>query len=86
MKALSGGMRERTESALAAGCDLVLHCNGKMDEMREIAAVCPALSDEADARLTKTTADLPRHPAADQDALHRRLESLLSAAAVAARS
>lgn len=86
MKALSGGMRERTESALAAGCDLVLHCNGKMDEMQEIAAVCPALSDAADARLTKTAVDLPRRPAADQDALRHRLESLLSAAAVAARS
>ncbi len=86
MKALSGGMRERTEASLAAGCDLVLHCNGKMDEMREIAAACPALSDAADARLAKASAGLPRYPAADQDALRRRLESLLSAATVAARS
>jgi beta-N-acetylhexosaminidase len=83
MKALSGGMRERTEASLAAGCDLVLHCDGKMDEMREIAAVCPALSDAADARLAKASAGLPRHPAADQEALRRRLESLLSATAVA---
>ncbi len=28
MKALSGGFRERAEAALAAGCDVVLHCNG----------------------------------------------------------
>jgi beta-N-acetylhexosaminidase len=86
MKALRGGMRERTEASLAAGCDLVLHCNGKMNEMREIAAVCPALSDTADARLAKASAGVPRHPAADQEALRRRLESLLSAATVAARS
>src|SRR3546814_18147187 len=58
MKALSGGMRERTEGALSAGCDLVLHCNGKMDEMTEIAAVCPPLSSEAAARLQRAAAGL----------------------------
>ena len=34
MKALSGGFRERAEAAFAAGCDVALHCNGRMDEMR----------------------------------------------------
>ena len=28
MKALSGDFAERTEKALAAGCDIILHCNG----------------------------------------------------------
>jgi beta-N-acetylhexosaminidase len=52
MKALGGSMRERTRGALAAGCDLVLHCNGRMDEMQEIAAEAPVLSGEA-ARRTR---------------------------------
>jgi beta-N-acetylhexosaminidase len=38
MKALSGSFEERTKRALAAGCDLILHCNGEMDEMRAIAS------------------------------------------------
>jgi beta-N-acetylhexosaminidase len=40
MAALSviGGPAARTEACLEAGCDLVLHCNGKIDEMREIIA------------------------------------------------
>jgi beta-N-acetylhexosaminidase len=78
MKALSGGMRARTEAALAAGCDLVLHCNGDAVEMREIAAVCPPLSDAAEARLTNSAIGLPRAPSADMDLLYKRLDSLLS--------
>jgi beta-N-acetylhexosaminidase len=38
MKALTGSYAERTEKTLAAGCDLALHCNGKMDEMLSVAA------------------------------------------------
>ena len=37
MKALDGPFSVRAKAALFAGCDVVLHCNGKMDEMREVA-------------------------------------------------
>lgn len=37
MKALSGSMKEKCEKSLQAGCDVLLHCNGEYDEMREIA-------------------------------------------------
>jgi beta-N-acetylhexosaminidase len=47
MKALGGAFETRTRGALDAGCDVVLHCNGDMDEMRAIAAVCPELSGRA---------------------------------------
>jgi beta-N-acetylhexosaminidase len=46
MGALSGSLRERTRAALAAGCDVALHCNGKLDEMREVAAESPLLAGE----------------------------------------
>jgi beta-N-acetylhexosaminidase len=46
MGALSGSIAERTRAAIAAGCDIVLHCNGDMAEMREVAAAAPALSGE----------------------------------------
>ncbi|MEM7178650.1 MAG: beta-N-acetylhexosaminidase [Pseudomonadota bacterium] len=44
MKALSGPMEARTAAALDAGCDVVLHCNGDMDEMRAIAATVGTLT------------------------------------------
>jgi beta-N-acetylhexosaminidase len=47
MKALAEPLAVSSARALEAGCDLVLHCNGNMDEMREIAGAVPALSDEA---------------------------------------
>jgi len=37
MSALEGSPIERAEAALAAGCDVVLHCNGQLNEMIEIA-------------------------------------------------
>lgn len=47
MNALSGSLAERSRAALSAGCDVVLHCNGKLDEMTAIAGVTPMLSGEA---------------------------------------
>ena len=38
MKALSGDFPTKAASILAAGCDLVLHCNGVMEEMAGIAS------------------------------------------------
>jgi beta-N-acetylhexosaminidase len=47
MGALSGSLSERTRAALAAGCDVVLHCNGILSEMIEVAAEAPALAGNA---------------------------------------
>lgn len=46
MGALSGSIAERTRAAIAAGCDVVLHCNGKMLEMLAVAAEAPQLAGE----------------------------------------
>lgn len=50
MGALSGTLAERSRAALAAGCDLVLHCNGDLREMQEVAGEAPELAGEAAAR------------------------------------
>ena len=50
MGALSGSIAERARASLAAGCDLVLHCNGKMDEMRAVAAEAPELGGDSKRR------------------------------------
>ena len=44
MRALAGSISERAELSLKAGCDIVLHCNGELDEMVQIAKVCGYLS------------------------------------------
>ncbi len=65
MGALSGTIAERSRAALAAGCDLVLHCNGRLDEMREVAAETPSLPGEAARRTAAALA--ARRPPEDID-------------------
>ena len=50
MGALSGSLAERSRAAISAGCDVVLHCNGKLAEMQDVAAAVPVLAGEAAAR------------------------------------
>jgi len=47
MKALAGKLRTRAEMAIEAGCDIILHCNGNLEEMIEVAAASPELTGEA---------------------------------------
>jgi beta-N-acetylhexosaminidase len=47
MGALSGTLAARSRAALAAGCDLVLHCNGDLREMEEVAGAVPVLAGQA---------------------------------------
>ena len=56
MGALSGSVGERSRSAIAAGCDVVLHCNGEMPEMLAVAAEAPRLAGEAARRATAALA------------------------------
>ncbi|APE27056.1 beta-N-acetylhexosaminidase [Aurantiacibacter gangjinensis] len=51
MQALGGTIPERSEKAIAAGCDLVLNCWGKMDDMIGTVNVLPAITDETRMRL-----------------------------------
>jgi beta-N-acetylhexosaminidase len=62
MQALSGSVGERARAAIAAGCDLVLHCNGGMSEMAAVAAEVPDLANKA-ARRAETALAARQSPA-----------------------
>lgn len=51
MQALSGTVPERAEKAIAAGCDVVLNCWAKMDDMDQICRQIPDISEAASKRL-----------------------------------
>jgi beta-N-acetylhexosaminidase len=68
MGALSGSIDQRSRAAIAAGCEIVLHCNGSLDEMEEVAAAVPVLEGKAAARAESALARrqvLGRHDAAE---------------------
>lgn len=82
MKALSGSFGERTAAALGAGCDIALHCNGDLAEMRAVAEAAPMLAGDA---LRRTEAALARIAAApapfDVVDARSRLDAALAALA-----
>jgi beta-N-acetylhexosaminidase len=47
MKALTGPFAARAEAGLAAGCDVVLHCDGNLDDMKAVAEGCGKLGSNA---------------------------------------
>jgi len=65
-------LSERTRAAIAAGCDIVLHCNGELSEMVEVAAEAPALAGDAARRAEAALA--ARKPAASLDIAASRAE------------
>jgi len=81
MNALSGTLAQRAKAALFAGCDVLLHCNGKMDEMKEVASESKPLEDVALKRAEAALAHLSPPDAFDAKAGTDRLNSLLGMAA-----
>jgi beta-N-acetylhexosaminidase len=78
MNALAGSVADRTRAIVAAGCDMVLHCNGKLDEMQAVAAETPELVGPALARAERALA-ARRGPAAfDRAAAWAELDALIN--------
>lgn len=81
MKALGGSLTERALAALAAGCDIALHCSGKMEEMVALCSACPPMTAEAWARFGRGRARLAVPAPADLAGIRAQLESWLQTAA-----
>ncbi|HEX3673376.1 MAG TPA: beta-N-acetylhexosaminidase [Rhizomicrobium sp.] len=81
MNALSGTLAQRAKASLFAGCDVVLHCNGRLDEMKEVAGETTALDGIALKRADAALSYLSVPDAFDTSAGADRLNALLEKAA-----
>jgi beta-N-acetylhexosaminidase len=82
MQALEGPMAIRAKTALFAGCDLVLHCNGNMDEMKDVASEAKTLEGPALKRSLAALSHLVApDPGFDPQGAEARLIQLLGAVA-----
>jgi beta-N-acetylhexosaminidase len=80
MNALSGNIAERTRAIFAAGCDMALHCNGNIEEMREVAAQTPELSGRALERARAALAARKAPQSFDRAAARTELDALIARA------
>lgn len=84
MNALSGSIAERTRAAIAAGCDMVLHCNGKLDEMQAVAAASPKLVGVAGRRADAALKARGTPKPLDEAAARREFAKLLAEGGIVA--
>jgi beta-N-acetylhexosaminidase len=80
MNALAGSIAERSHAIISAGCDMVLHCNGKLDEMREVAREVPELTGRALQRATTALAQRNAPQPFDRVAARAELDDLIARA------
>lgn len=86
MEALSGDLGARARATIDAGCDLTLHCSGKLDEMRLVAAALPPLDAPRLSRLAAARKMLAPPRPFDRAAAAARLDQLLGRPPVQAKS
>ncbi len=78
MQALSGTLGQRTAAVLAAGCDVALHCNGRMEEMRDVVAHARALDAEGLRRWSAAAGLVAQAPETDINAMRAEFDRLLA--------
>ncbi|MCH2548048.1 MAG: beta-N-acetylhexosaminidase [Alphaproteobacteria bacterium] len=84
MKALKGDFAKLAHDSLAAGCDVVLHCNGNMEEMRAISTAVHSLNSEAAARALRAERVLKNNRPFDGMVARQRMAKFLTEANTAA--
>lgn len=81
MHALSGDFATRTDAIFAAGCDVILHCNGVMDEMQSVAVRTPVLAGISSERADAALRMRQRQQAADETDLRSQFAGYFQAVA-----
>jgi beta-N-acetylhexosaminidase len=80
MNALAGSIGQRTRALIAAGCDVALHCNGNLEEMREVAREAPELFGKALERAEAALASRKPPKPFDRTAARAELDELIGRA------
>jgi len=78
MEALSGDMHARSRASFVAGCDVVLHCNGRFVEMCAVAEAAPALEGAAARRAAAALAWRCPGPEIDLADARRRFAAMMA--------
>jgi beta-N-acetylhexosaminidase len=79
MNALAGTIGERSANIIAGGCDIVLHCNGHMDEMLQVVANVPALTGASLERANAVLAGMPKADQSDEAAVRSEFDDMFAA-------
>jgi beta-N-acetylhexosaminidase len=78
MEALTGTLAERARAAIAAGCDVALHCSGVLDESREVAGAAGEMGAAASERLARAMARTGAVSGQSYQALAAKRDALLA--------
>lgn len=77
MNALKGTIGERAADILAGGCDIVLHCNGLMEEMKAVVERVPELAGRSLERAKAVEAAFPAADDTNEEAARAEFRALL---------
>ena len=77
MEALSGPLDLRARRALSAGCDIILHCNGQMDQMQLLADNSDGMGEASQMRAARALAQRPEVQPVDIQQVKAEFDALL---------
>jgi beta-N-acetylhexosaminidase len=78
MNALKGTLGERAANIVAGGCDIVLHCNGVMEEMKAVVRAVPELAGRSLERAQVAEKAFSAPDDSDERALRAEFWSLMA--------